>query len=65
VAPGQFEDVLPTTTAVAIPDKCDTSSSKIPEDDKIPLTLVDGIEHAGQADGPATSVLAGVPTSEN
>lgn len=65
MTPGQFDDVLPTTTTVTIPDKCDLSSSKIPKDGKISLTLVDGIEHKSQGDGPATSVLAGVPTSEN
>lgn len=64
VAPGQFDDVLPTT-AVAIPDKCDSSSLKKAKDAEISLTLVDGIECKGQGDGPATSVLAGVPTSEN
>jgi hypothetical protein len=64
MAPGQFDDVLPTTT-IAIPDKCEYSCSKIPKDTKVSVTLVGGIEHKGQADGPATSVLAGVLTSEN
>jgi hypothetical protein len=65
MAPGQFDDILPTTTVIAIPDKCDSSNSKIPKDGKLSLTLVDGIEHKGQGDGSAASVLAGVPTSEN
>lgn len=65
VASGQFDDVSPAATAIAIPDKCDSSSLKKPKDVEISLTLVDGIENKGQGNESATSVLAGVPTSEN
>jgi hypothetical protein len=64
VASGQFDDVSAASTTIAIPDKCDSSLRK-PKDVEVSLTLVDGIENKGQGNEPATSVLAGVPTSEN
>jgi hypothetical protein len=64
VAPGQFDDVLPAAATTDIPD-CLSSSLKKPKDVEISLTLVDDIENKGQGGEPATSVLAGVPTSGN
>jgi len=63
-APGQFDDVLPTAATAANSDIL-SSSLKKPKDVEISLTVVDDIENKGQGDEPATSVLAGVPTSEN
>jgi len=63
-APGQFDDVLPTATTAAS-SECLSSSLKKPKDVEISLTVVDDIENKGQGDEPATSVLAGVPTSGN
>lgn len=65
MASGQFDDVSPAATTIAIPDKCDSSSLKKPKDVEISVTLVDGIENKGQDNEPATSVLSGVPASEN
>jgi hypothetical protein len=64
VAPGQFDDVLPTA-ATTVNSDCLSSSLKKPKDVEISLTLVDDIGNKGQGDEPATTVLAGVPTSGN
>ncbi|PSN37579.1 hypothetical protein C0J52_15967 [Blattella germanica] len=61
IAPGQFDDATS-----AIPNKSDSiSSPKKSKDANISLSLIGGIDSKGQGDGPATSVLAGVPSSGN
>ncbi|KAK7793934.1 hypothetical protein R5R35_007700 [Gryllus longicercus] len=63
---GQFDDASPSAEQVKHGDKiCSSPSVRAAATSDVPISILDGVGHKGQGDGPAQSVLASVVTADN